>query len=535
MVKWKGSTFEVHLLQKGGACKTNSEVYKEVRERVGCELIRLIVKGNILPDDGAPLAGPVHLLAVGTALSAAAAVRDAPELQADLRRQRRVRDVVDDLDDDGNCGGDGAEAELSDEISGVRCGFGRVEALGGFGDTSAATAMLRRLATDGGVRSVMRRRRWFVPVLREMYPEGTVGQDPVCVLGLNVNSGQEIHLRLRTDDLEGWRKYLTTIKVLYHELAHNEISSHTPAFYALVSQIDREANAPGVQGHVVGGANAPRRATTKATDRPAAPQRLGGADRGATGAEGRSRLLDAQVPGFGFASKHRAADEAPCDPKACICGACPAPPAAYAGEPPPAVSPDEPPTAVPMEDAMDLDGDSPMIPDEPDVDVDVEPSAPAPDPEGASSAGASDVASLVAMGFSAEQACAALEAAGGDVDRAVERLLQGDDEDAAGPPPVDPASRQARILAASTELKALGASAAAAAQTLRTILANVDKADAKYRRIRLANSRFHETCGRFAAALRLLEATGFERDGPDLVLKRAPDAALIWLGRTALA
>ncbi len=32
---------------------------------------------------------------------------------------------------------------------------------------------------------------------------GKVGISPVCILGLNVNKGQEILLRLRTDDLKG--------------------------------------------------------------------------------------------------------------------------------------------------------------------------------------------------------------------------------------------------------------------------------------------------------------------------------------------
>lgn len=41
-----------------------------------------------------------------------------------------------------------------------------------------------------------------------MYPDGKVGVDPVCVLGLNQNKGQKILLRLRTDDLLGFRKFL---------------------------------------------------------------------------------------------------------------------------------------------------------------------------------------------------------------------------------------------------------------------------------------------------------------------------------------
>ena len=37
----------------------------------------------------------------------------------------------------------------------------------------------------------------------EMPPEGKVGVSPVCILGVNINRGQEISLRLRTDDLRG--------------------------------------------------------------------------------------------------------------------------------------------------------------------------------------------------------------------------------------------------------------------------------------------------------------------------------------------
>lgn len=39
-------------------------------------------------------------------------------------------------------------------------------------------------------------------LLSEMPPEGKVGVSAVCVLGYNVNRGQEISLRLRTDDLK---------------------------------------------------------------------------------------------------------------------------------------------------------------------------------------------------------------------------------------------------------------------------------------------------------------------------------------------
>jgi hypothetical protein len=78
----------------------------------------------------------------------------------------------------------------------------------------------------------------------------------VCILGLNKNKGQEILLRLRTDDLKGFRKLLTIKKVLYHELAHNEHSDHDDKFYILMRQIEREVVEldwrQSTKGHVLG-------------------------------------------------------------------------------------------------------------------------------------------------------------------------------------------------------------------------------------------------------------------------------------------
>lgn len=57
------------------------------------------------------------------------------------------------------------------------------------------------------------------PVL--CYAEGKVGVSAMCILGYNVNNGQEISLRLRTDDYAGFRKYLAIRRTLVHELTHN--------------------------------------------------------------------------------------------------------------------------------------------------------------------------------------------------------------------------------------------------------------------------------------------------------------------------
>ena len=85
--------------------------------------------------------------------------------------------------------------------------------------------------------------RWSVGKLSEMPPEGKVGVSPVCILGVNINGGQEISLRLRTDDLRGFRRYDRTRETLIHELAHMVFSEHDNNFKELNSQLLHEAAA----------------------------------------------------------------------------------------------------------------------------------------------------------------------------------------------------------------------------------------------------------------------------------------------------
>ena len=81
---------------------------------------------------------------------------------------------------------------------------------------SAALRMLHRLARDPGILGIMRKHKWRVPLLAEMPLDGKVGVSESCVLGYNVNAGQEIHLRLRTDDLRGFRRYQLVRETLVH-------------------------------------------------------------------------------------------------------------------------------------------------------------------------------------------------------------------------------------------------------------------------------------------------------------------------------
>ena len=120
-------------------------------------------------------------------------------------------------------------------------GFGSCVALPNLPDSDKAQKILEQLASDRGFLAVMKKKRWNVGQLREMPPEGRVGVDPVCVLGYNTNKGQQIHLRLRTDDMKGFRAMYSIRQVLAHELAHNEFSEHDDNFKELMRWIERIA------------------------------------------------------------------------------------------------------------------------------------------------------------------------------------------------------------------------------------------------------------------------------------------------------
>lgn len=106
--------------------------------------------------------------------------------------------------------------------------------------TAAALRLLHKLASDPGILGVMAKHKWSVPLLAEMPPEGKVGVSESCVLGYNVNAGQEIHLRLRTDDLRGFRRYARIRETLLHELTHNVWGPHDNNFKRLCSQLNVE-------------------------------------------------------------------------------------------------------------------------------------------------------------------------------------------------------------------------------------------------------------------------------------------------------
>ncbi|KAJ2850319.1 hypothetical protein IWW36_002005 [Coemansia brasiliensis] len=113
-------------------------------------------------------------------------------------------------------------------------GFGSFETLQIPHRRNEALEMLQKLARDQGVKEIMKKHKYKVGVLRELHPQERT------ILGYNRNRGQVIALRLRTDDLEGFRDYLNVRRVLMHELAHMVWDAHDENFHQLNRQHCKE-------------------------------------------------------------------------------------------------------------------------------------------------------------------------------------------------------------------------------------------------------------------------------------------------------
>jgi len=208
--------------------------------------IKLVGKGgvkieqfNLLTDSGSDLGSSLKMF--GSTRVELAQI----ELAQEAATEERVRNDLD-VDYDVILKQRSSAAELRHreqrlaEVQAAPYRFDRIRVLEQFKDHAKAREILEELAADYGFHAVLKKNRWKVGVLAEMFPKGQVGVDPVCVLGFNVNKGAEISLRLRTDDLRGFRKIAEVRKVLCHELAHMVHSEHDAKFYQLMREIERD-------------------------------------------------------------------------------------------------------------------------------------------------------------------------------------------------------------------------------------------------------------------------------------------------------
>lgn len=259
-VSFKGSTSQFELKPNLSA----GDVKKHLASSSGMKSsdVKLLCKGKVVTDDvnlfnlltsGKEIKNPkktYRLIASGMSSSEAKLHND------NMKKQSTAIGVRDDLTDEGRANitrrqqlGQKMMAQvarkeqLKENLNGKKTyGFGKIETIKDLPDEVAARSILESLANDPGILACMRKHEWNVGSLVEMYPEGKVGESPVCVMGLNENKGQKIHLRLRTDDLKGFRKILSIRDVLFHELSHNVHSDHSDAFWSLMSQVKKECN-----------------------------------------------------------------------------------------------------------------------------------------------------------------------------------------------------------------------------------------------------------------------------------------------------
>ena len=107
-----------------------------------------------------------------------------------------------------------------------------------------AMELLERLATDPGIVAIMQERELIVGTLGEMDPiddrlmKQKQHQNPgSCLLGYNTNGGMRIDVKLRNDNLVGFRPYSQIVATLIHELSHNWVGEHNLLFWTNYGQM----------------------------------------------------------------------------------------------------------------------------------------------------------------------------------------------------------------------------------------------------------------------------------------------------------
>ncbi|KZV68009.1 WLM-domain-containing protein [Peniophora sp. CONT] len=125
--------------------------------------------------------------------------------------------------------------------------FHRLEPLKHLPEPDTALSLLRRLSTDPAIQHIMQTHKFAVGLLTELAPH-----EQPHLLGLNMNAGQAIKLRLRTDRYDGFRSYKEVRRVLCHELTHNVWGDHDDNFKELNSRLNREVAEYEQNTHILG-------------------------------------------------------------------------------------------------------------------------------------------------------------------------------------------------------------------------------------------------------------------------------------------
>ncbi|KAI9502644.1 hypothetical protein GGI25_005590 [Coemansia spiralis] len=111
--------------------------------------------------------------------------------------------------------------------------IGSIHALKCRPNSSDALVLLQRIAAQ--VRPIMQKRGWKVTMLREFYPRSP------NLLGLNVNHGLEIRIRLRGPYNDSqFLIYEDLVGTMLHELVHIVRGPHDAVFYKLLDELKAE-------------------------------------------------------------------------------------------------------------------------------------------------------------------------------------------------------------------------------------------------------------------------------------------------------
>jgi hypothetical protein len=121
----------------------------------------------------------------------------------------------------------------------------RYQVLQGHGSEERAMEILREVGRE--VRGVMRGRGWFCPLLVEFNGAPGARSGHRQLLGMNMNAGQKIFLRLRqlsstdvTKPIDSFLPLEDVISTMLHELTHNVRGPHDEIFQRTLDELHEE-------------------------------------------------------------------------------------------------------------------------------------------------------------------------------------------------------------------------------------------------------------------------------------------------------
>lgn len=181
------------------------------------QTVKLLAKGKILSDEDR-LPGS-KIMVIASSPESIEAMKTEAQRQLDIAARRASATHT-----------KGAVKSTKKQSSHYR--FHTIEALQHLHEPSKAQKYLERLASDRSIQRLMEKHQLSVGLLTEMDPRLYTTHDSKT-LGLNKDGGAEILLRLRTDELDGYRDYRGVKSTLIHELVHNRVPEHPRSFWDL--------------------------------------------------------------------------------------------------------------------------------------------------------------------------------------------------------------------------------------------------------------------------------------------------------------